>query len=200
MTGVDTAMQTDDRVTRWIRWHPWMWVMVEPTRFFRQQIVTGAQARGLVFAMSIVLVEEASRFVFRPDAIPMITSNPVVSAAIAISIAVVLVTPVALHLITAIQTIILIPIVRDRAAVSETVQVFAYSAAPCVFVGVPVPELRVLAAGYGAYLALIGLRTIHGITMRRAIAVGIIPIVLVFGYGFRGVDAIGTVLSQWYLI
>lgn len=174
--------------------------MLNPRQFFQRTVVPGDQGSALFFAMGIVFIAEASRYVFRPDAIPMITRNPGVSAVLTLGVGVLLVTPVVLHLIAAIQTLLLLLLDTDRAPVSETVQVFAYGAAPCVFVGVPIPEVRIIATSYGAYLVVLGLCEIHGIRAKTSLIAGAVPIGLVFGYGFRGFDAIRTVLAEWYII
>ena len=83
--------------------------------------------------------------------------------------------------------------VRDRAGVSETVQVVAYATAPAVVAGLPYPEVRILATLYGAALLVVGLATVHGTTLGRAAVAGAIPATLVFGYAFGGLFALEAV-------
>lgn len=178
----------------------WVEVLVRPGRFFRAGVAPGDQAPGLTFVMAVVLVEEATRLMLSPASIPSITASPVLSAGLTVAVAVLIVTPAALHLVAAVQTLPLIVLAEDRAGISETVQVLAYSAAPCVFAGVPVPAVRVLATAYGAFLLVDGLAVVHGLSERRARLAAAVPAVIVFGYGFRGFDAIATLLSRWYII
>lgn len=177
-----------------------MEVIVRPHRFFRVAIAPGDQAPGLVFAMSVVLVEEASRFALVAESVPGLVESRAVSALLALGLAVVIVAPAALHLVAAVQTLVLMAIADGRGGVSETVQVLAYAAAPCALAGFPSPLVRVAATAYGTYLLVVGLATVHGLGNRRAAVAGALPAVLVFGYGFRGFDALATLLSRWYLI
>jgi hypothetical protein len=54
---------------------------------------------------------------------------------------------------------------------------------------VPVPALRVAAAGYGAVLLLVGTREVHDLSWPVAVAVTAVPAWLVFGLAYRGLDA-----------
>lgn len=174
----------------------WLEVLVRPRQFFRQRIVPGEQASGLGFAVAVVAVEEASRLVLVPDAVPPVAGGPVISAVLAVGLATLLVTPVALHLVAALQTLLLRPVVHDRAGVSTTVQVVAYAAAPCALAGIPVPGLRVACAVYGTVLLVLGLATVHRTTLLRAALAGAVPSALVFGYGFRGFGALIDLLGR----
>lgn len=179
----------------------WGEVLVRPWRFFRVGIAPGDQAPGLAFAAAVVLVEEASRFALVEGAYPVFAGRPLVSAALALAVAVVLVAPAALHLTAALVTVLLAVLTwlgdfaPDRGGVSETVQVLAYAAAPCVFAGAAVPVLRVLCTAYGTALLVVGLSTVHDISVPRAIVVAVLPAALVFGYGFRGFAAAATLLG-----
>ena len=178
----------------------WAELLVRPRRFFRTGIAPGDQAPGLTFAMTVVLVAEASRLWLAPGAIPNVTSPPLAAAVLSVAVAVVLVTPIAIHLVAGLQTVLLVPLARERAGVSETVQLIGYATAPCVLAGVPQPGLRLACTAYGAWLYLVGLETVHGLGRKRALLVGAIPAALVFGYGFRGFEALSTLLGQWYII
>lgn len=168
----------------------WVEVLVRPRRFFRHAIAPGDQAPGLSFAMSVVAIEEASRLALVPGAVPSVVGGRVVSAVLVVGLATLLVTPLALHLVAALQTLLLRPLVADRAGVSETVQVVAYATAPCVLAGVPVPPLRVACAIYGGGLLVVGLAIVHRTSVARGVAAGVVPAALVFGYGFRGFGAL----------
>ncbi|MFB6299866.1 MAG: YIP1 family protein [Halobacteriales archaeon] len=178
----------------------WIEVLVRPSRFFRSDVAPGDQAPGLTFAMTVVLIEETIRLILVPAAAPTALGEPPLASLIVVGLAVMLVTPAALHLVAAIQTLLLIPTAPDRGGTSETVQVFAYAAAPCVFAGIPAPWLRIGCTAYGTVLLFIGLRERHGITFTRAGLVGALPAAIVFGYGFRGFDAIASLLARWYII
>lgn len=178
----------------------WAEVCYRPERFFTAAVAPGDQAPGLTFAMAVVLVEEASRYALAPSTVPAITGSAGLSAVIAVAVAVLVVTPAALHLVAAVQTLPLLVLAEERAGVSETVQVLAYAAAPCVLAGVPVLAVRIVATGYGAYLLLVGIETVHGLGRRRAAVAAAVPAALVFGYGFRGFDALAALLARWYII
>ena len=175
-------------------------MLLRPRRFFRAAVAPGDQAPGLTFAMAVVLVEEASRLALAPEAVPALTGSRALSAALTVAVAVLIVTPAALHLVAAIQTLPLMALADERAGISETVQVLAYAAAPCALAGVPIPEVRIVATAYGAVLLVVGLSVVHGIGPRRAAVAGAVPAALVFGYGFRGFAALSTLLTRWYII
>lgn len=178
----------------------WFEVLTRPTRFFRSAVAPGDQAPGLVFAIAVVLVEELVRFALVADAYPVVADQRLLSGVLWLGVAVLLVAPAALHLTAALQTVLLVPFVRDRAGISETVQTIAYSAAPCVVAGVPIPEVRVLCGAYGTGLLALGVATVHDTTGTRAALLSALPAAAVFGYGFRAFAALETLLRQWYII
>jgi hypothetical protein len=174
----------------------WIEILVRPRRFFRTGIGAGDQAPALTFVMAVVGVEEVSRVLLVADAVPAVAGGELSSTVVALAVAVLIVAPASLHLISAIQTAILIPFIPDRGGVSETVQVLAYATAPCVFAGAPIPTLRVACATYGAVLYTLGLRHVHGISMPRAAVLGAVPAAIAFGYGFRGFAAVRAIVGM----
>lgn len=178
----------------------WATVLVRPREFFREVVVPGDQAPGLTFAVFVVIIEEAIRYVFQPAALPVFAGQHFLSALLVLGASGLLVAPAALHLVAAVQTVLLVPFVENRAGVSETVQVVAYSTAPCVLAGVPVPEIRGILAFYGAYLFVVGMSEVHGVRFESAVFLSAVPAAVVFGYGFRGFAAIATLLRRWYII
>ena len=164
----------------------WGEVLVRPRRLFRSAVAPADQAPGLAFAASVVFVEELTRVLTGTAAYPVLGNRPTVSILFWLAIATVLVAPAGLHLLAALQTVILIPFTEERAGVSETVQVIAYAGAPCVFAGVPLPEVRLVAAAYGAVLLVVGMSEVHDLSLPAAAALSALPSALVFGYAFRG--------------
>lgn len=178
----------------------WIEVLVRPRRFFRTRVRPADQGPGLVFAMLVVLVAESARILLVDAPYPVFSGELGLPPVLGLALVVILVTPLALHLVAAIQTVVLVALVRDRGGVSETVQVLAYAAAPCALSGVPIPELRVACTTYGAILLAIGTAEVHRISFRRAVVVSLLPAAIVFGYGFRGFAAVETLLRNWYII
>jgi hypothetical protein len=86
-------------------------------------------------------------------------------------------------------------VVRDRAGVSETVQLLAYAAAPCVLAGFPFPALRAVCAAYGTVLLVVGISEVHRTSLPRAAVAAVVPAAIVFGGGFGGTAAVITVLG-----
>lgn len=168
----------------------WIEVLVRPERFFRTGIGTGDQAPALTFVMAVVALEETSRFLLVEDAVPPVAGNEITSTAVALAVAVLIVAPASLHLISALQTVLLIAGAPERGGVSETVQVLAYATAPCALAGAPVPALRAACAVYGTVLYVGGIGRVHDLSTPRALALGAIPAAVAFGYGFRGFDAL----------
>jgi hypothetical protein len=177
----------------------WGRVLVAPRRFFRTHVVPGDQAPGLLFAMGVVLIVQVTRFALEGSPTTA-TPRALGARAVWIIVAVLFVTPAALHLIAALQTVLLIPVARDRGGVSETVQILAYAGAPCAFAGVPIPELRALAGLYATALLAVGLSEVHRIRIGRTLVVGAAPALLAYGLGFGTLDAVTTLLACWYII
>ena len=184
----------------------WVEILVRPRRFFRVGIAPGDQAPGLVFAAMVVLVEEASRYLVvdlagrgllstGPFSYAPISGFSPGIAVLATLAAIVFLAPVVVHLTAALQTLVLIGVAPDRGGISETVQVMCYAMAPCVVVGLPFPELRVLGAAWGAGLYILGTAVVHNVRLPVAAVAGAIPAVILFGYGFRGFDAVTALVS-----
>jgi len=178
----------------------WFEVFLRPQRFFRTGISPGDQAPGLTFVMTVVLIEEGVRLTLVPTAIPMIAGSRLASGILTLMLAILLVTPAALHLVSGLQTILLVPITTDRGGVSETVQVLGYATAPCVLAGVPSPTLRLICTVYGASLYLLGLSIVHDLEPWQTAVAGLLPAGIVFGIAFRGFPALVAVLEGWHVI
>ncbi|ERJ06268.1 Yip1 domain protein [Halorhabdus tiamatea SARL4B] len=168
--------------------------MTAPREFFRQAVAPGDQAPGLVFLSVVVAIEESLRYVLVPSGAPVFGGRPVASAVLAVLVTVVLIAPTGLHLLAAIQTILLWPITEDRAGISETVQVLAYATAPCVVSGVSLAPLQLLAAGYGSVLLIVGLSTVHEVSYWKTTLAGATPAALLYGVAFGGFDALGALV------
>lgn len=171
----------------------WVEILRRPRRFFTNGVAPGDQAPGLTFAVSVALVYLVTRFGFTPASVPLDVGRPLVSAGLSLLLAGVIIAPLTLHLASALQTVILVATVRERAGVSETVQVVAYATAPCVLAGLPFPSLRVLCTLWGFGLLLVGMATVHDVSLPRAALAVFVPGLFVFGYAFGGVFALEVV-------
>ncbi|WP_331233533.1 YIP1 family protein [Natronorarus salvus] len=178
----------------------WIEVLTRPRRFFSHAVAPGDQAPGLTFAICVVLGALLVRLVSAPESYPTIGDQRVLSVALVIGLVGLLVAPLALHLVAALQTVLLIPFVPDRGGVSETVQVIGYASAPGLFAGLPVPEVQALAAVYGTLLLVVGVSVVHGVSLARAGLLAAAPAYAVFGVGFGGAGATLTVLATWGLM
>lgn len=179
----------------------WVGVLVSPRQFFHTAISTGDQAPGLTFAIVVTLIHATPRLL-------VWSTEPLMTRVLTLLLVVVFLTPLVLHLCGALETVALIGLVPDRAGVSQTVQLLGYAVAPCALSGIPLtalcggptwlcavsPELVALlwiaTAGYGTMLAVLGTAIVHNTSIVRAAAVAALPSVLVFGYGFRGIEAL----------
>jgi hypothetical protein len=171
----------------------WFEVVFSPRQFFRARVREGDQAPGLVFVVVVVLLAEASRIALVPGAASVVPDQPVLSAVLVLGVAGLLVTPAALHLVAALQTLCLLVLAPERGGVSETVQVLGYATAPCVLAGVPIPGLRVICTAYGSMLLVVGLQEVHDVSLPRSLLAGTVPATLAFGLGFRGIEALATI-------
>ncbi len=172
----------------------WVEVLVSPRRFFRTKVAPGDQAPGVTFAAAVVLAAETTR-VALGGGYPVVGGQPALSAVLWVLLVTVLVAPAGIHLIAALQTVVLIAAVADRAGVSETVQVICYALAPCVLVGLPSVHVQAAVVLWGGGLFVLGMATVHDIPLPTALGVTAIPALLVFGYGFGGTTAVLAVLE-----
>ncbi|MFB6121224.1 MAG: YIP1 family protein [Halobacteriaceae archaeon] len=166
----------------------WVEVIVRPRRFFRTGVAPGDQGPGFVFTVAVAAVAVGSRLALVPAARP---GGPFASLLLAAGLSVIA-APLALHLVAAVQTVTLMALTSDRGTISETVQVLAYSTAPCVAAGAPVAALRVAVTTYGAVLLVVGTAEVHDLSRWRAVAVAALPATLVFGLAFGGFDAVAA--------
>ena len=171
----------------------WVEILLRPRRFFTNGVAPGDQAPGLTFAVSVAVVYLVTRFSFTPASVPLDVGRPLVSAGLSLLVAGVIIAPLTLHLASALQTVILMATVRERAGVSETVQVVAYATAPCVLAGLPFPALRVACSLWGFGLLVVGMATVHDVSLPRAALAVFVPGLFVFGYAFGGVFALEAV-------
>ncbi|GAB3689822.1 YIP1 family protein [Salinarchaeum chitinilyticum] len=172
----------------------WAEILVRPRTFFEAGVALGDQGPGLTFAVAVVLVAQGTRFAVGADSYTVVGGQPLLSGAFWLLAIAVLVAPVVLHVIAALQTLLLAAGTDERGGVSETVQILAYASAPCVAVGVPFPPLQVAVATWACGLYVLGLSTVHELSVPRALALGVLPAIVAYGYAFRAADALQTLL------
>jgi hypothetical protein len=200
----------------------WIAVIIRPKRFFRNGIAPGDQAPGLAFAILVSVIHVATRFAFFPERVPGRESGqPLAWLVLTFVVVAVFVTPVVLHLVAALQTVLLVPLVDDRAGVSKTIQVIAYAAAPCVLssLSLPIlwlseaaygpgagtaadivgilPAMWLATAVYGAVILVVGIAVVHDTSLPRAAAATALPALFVFGYGFLGIHAFELLVGMF---
>jgi hypothetical protein len=150
-----------------------------------------------VFGVLVTVAYLGISFAVDPARIPSVGGGRPVSALLTLAAVGLFVAPAALHLVAALQTLLLILFVPRRAGVSETVQVLAYAVAPVVFGavapavvgGVGAAALTLASGLYGTVLLAVGLGVVHETSLLRGGLAALLPAVLVFGYGFGGVAA-----------
>ncbi|ATW89919.1 hypothetical protein halTADL_3217 [Halohasta litchfieldiae] len=173
----------------------WGEVLRRPRRFFANGVAPGDQAPGLSFAIVVALIYVGGLLAVQPERllgegrIPIMADSLGLTAVFVLLLLAVVVAPAALHLVSAIQTVILMLLVDDRAGVSETVQIIGYATAPCVFAWVPIPGVAALCGLYATGLLIVGLAVVHRTTSLRAAVAGMLPAILVFGVGFGAIRA-----------
>lgn len=167
----------------------WVQVLRHPAGFFEDAVSPGDQGPGLAFAMAVVLVEESIRLSLVPTARPVVRGSDLVGAVLFLAIVTLLVTPLALHAFAAVETLVLLA-APSRAGISETVQVLAYAAAPCVLAGVPSPTVRVLVGLWSMGLLVVGFHVVHDLRYPAAALFAVPAAALGVGYGFRWFGAV----------
>jgi hypothetical protein len=177
-------------------------VLLRPRRFFENGVAPGDQAPGLIFAITVTFWFVGGRLLLGPETlsgyqrIVAVTGSVYLSAAIVLGVACFLVAPLVLHLAAALATLTLVPIVGDRAGVSETVQVIGYAVAPVVFAAIPIPTVQLLASLYGVVLLVVGISVVHHTSIPRAFVAGLFPAVFVFGFAAGGIGALEASASS----
>jgi hypothetical protein len=170
-------------------------VLLNPVTFFDEAVSPGDQAPGLVFGMAVVLVAAATRLALNPAAALAFPTADWLRVVLTAALVVLLVTPAAIHALSALQTLALVLVAPSRGGVSETVQVIAYAAAPCVAAGLGIPAVTALVGLWGFALLVVGTRVVHGISIPRAVLAALAPGVLAFGAGFGGWPALQSVAT-----
>lgn len=187
----------------------WVELLSRPRRFFRNGISPGDQAPGLSFVIVVSFLYTTVRFLTLPASRPGFFASELASVAVGLLLATFIIGPVGLHLVAALQVVVSIALVRDRGGVSKTVQVLAYATAPMVMAGIGVPpafaevgflpELvaawRVFLAAWGCVLLVVGMATVHEISLPHAAVVVAVPAIIVFGYFFGGLYALETLVG-----
>ena len=162
----------------------WLKVMTKPHLFFGEMMEESGQGEGLIFVMVLVAIEEGSRLAW----------IGLEYSIIILGVTVFIATPILLHIVAAIQTVLLRFVKKDRNEMSLTVKVICYSISPCVFMGLTVPFLRIICAVYGWLILVIGIKEAHGVSMRNALLVTAVPSIIIFGYMFRGLLSIEALI------
>ena len=180
----------------------WAEVLARPRRFFTNGVAPGDQAPGLAFAVVVAVVYVIGLLVVQPETIldtslvPILGGSTAVTMVLVVLVTAVVAAPAGLHLTAAIQTVLLMLTVDDRAGVSETVQVLAYATAPCALAWLPSPAVTAGCALYGAGLVVVGLAVVHRTTLPRATLAAALPATLVFGVAYGGLWAGETLLAM----
>jgi hypothetical protein len=167
----------------------WVELLGRPRSFFGGKVAPGDQAPGLTFAAAVILVAEGGRIAVG-GTYPVAGGQPTASAVLWVLLVTVLVTPAGIHLTAALQTLVLMATVEDRAGVGETVQVICYALAPCVFLWVPSVWVQSAVVLWGVGLLVVGTATVHDIPLAKAVPVVAVPALVAFGYGLGGNDAL----------
>lgn len=173
----------------------WAEILIRPRRFFSNGVAPGDQAPGLAFAVIVAVVYVGGLLAVQPETIlgtsvvPVLGDSTLLTMVLVLLVTAVIAAPAGLHLVAAIQTVLLMLLVDDRAGVSETVQVLAYATAPCALAWLPFPTVTAICALYGAGLLVVGLAVVHETTLPRATLAAALPATLVFGIAYRGLWA-----------
>jgi hypothetical protein len=162
----------------------WVQVLRHPVAFFEEAVSPGDQGPGLLFAMLVVLVEEGTRLALVPAARPVVGGSDLVGGVLFVAVVTLLVTPLGLHAIAAVETLVLL-VAPTRAGISETVQVLAYAGAPCALAGLPYPALRTVTGVWAMGLLIVGFHVVHDLRYPVAVVLATPAAVLGIGYGFR---------------
>lgn len=178
----------------------WGETLLTPWRVFPGGIRPGEQLPAVIFTVLVTGAWVAVRVAVDPGAVPVLGDAPVVSMLIWAALLAVVVAPVAVHVMAAVATVVLIAIASDRAGVSETVQTVAFAMAPAPVLATGVAELQVLATIYGTFLVMYGLSAVHRVSPERALLAGAVPAYVLFVVGFGADAGFVELMRRWYII
>ncbi|MFP4590690.1 MAG: YIP1 family protein [Halobacteriales archaeon] len=184
----------------WRAFALWGAVLVTPWRVFPDRVRPGDQTAAMVLAVLVTGAWVSVRVVVDPGWVPVLGGSRRASVVIVGLLLSVVVAPVAVHVLAAVSTIVLVVIAPDRAGVSETVQVVAFSLAPVPLVATGVAELQVLASLYGTALLVVGLQRVHHVSPERALLAGLLPAYLLFVVGYGADAGFVELMRRWTLI
>lgn len=178
----------------------WVTALLAPWRCFHASIRPGDQTRAIGFAVVVVAAYLAMHAATGSLEHPVVGDLRVFSFLLWATFLLLVAVPVGLHLLTAVLTLVLIPLAPKRRGISETVQVVAFAMAPAVFVPIPALEVQVLAGLWGAALLAYGVAVVHDVSVTRAVLAAAIPAYLLFGMAFGAEEALVEWMRAWYLI
>lgn len=178
----------------------WGETLLTPWRVFPGGIRPGEQLPAIIVAILVTGAWVAVRVVVDPGSVPVLGNAPMVSVLIWAGLLAVVVAPLAVHVMAALATVVLIGIASDRAGVSETVQTVAFAMAPAPVLATGVAELQVLGTVYGSMLLVYGLASVHRISLERALLAAAVPAYVLFVIGFGADAGFVELMRRWYII
>ncbi|MFW6448062.1 MAG: YIP1 family protein [Halobacteriota archaeon] len=184
----------------WRAFELWGATLVFPWRVFPDRVRRGDQTPAMVLAVLVTGAWVAVRVVMDPDWYPVLGDSPRASVVIWALLLSVVVAPVAVHVLAAVVTVILLAVAPERAGVSESVQVVAFALAPAPLIATGVAEVQVAAALYGTGLLVYGLARVHRVSAERAMLAAVLPAYALFVLGFGADTGFVELMRRWYLI
>lgn len=155
----------------------WYGVVVRPRRFFdRVNRDERGQRAALTFFTAVLLVGRARTVAS--------AGTPLRAAAIAAML--LLLSPVVLHVVTALQYLAVWLVTERDEGVDRTLRAVAYGSAPGALAAAPYLGA---VSFLGIWLVAVGIAEGHGLRRRRAAAAAAVPSLLLFGIVFGGFDA-----------
>lgn len=178
----------------------WLDVTFRPWVGFTRHVQPRDQSRGVIFAIAVVAAWVALSAAYGTFDYHVIGDLRLLSLVLWITLLLAVVTPVAIHLLGAVVTLMLVFLAPHRRGVSETVQVIAFAMAPIVFVAVPNTTVQAVSGLYASVVLIVGLTVVHRLPFERGVVIGALPAYVLFLYGFGAESAIVELLRSWYII
>ncbi|MFB6282649.1 MAG: YIP1 family protein [Halobacteria archaeon] len=167
-------------------------ICISPGEFFEEvNDRESGQSASLFFFIVVLTAGKLPEKFVQPDAYslkPGVTGIDVIEFGIIL----ILLAPILLHIVTGIEYVSLWLVTEEDEGVDRTLRAVAYGSAPAVLSWIPYVGIL---AWYGVYLTYVGTRVGHGLERWKAVAVTIVPSVLVFGLAFSGFRNLRVILK-----
>lgn len=178
----------------------WFLATFVPWRCYPAYIRQRGHARAIGFAIVVVCVWFLVRLLSGTLWYPVIGGFERVSILVWAFFTVAIITPLGLIVLAAMTTLGLTVFAPAKADIDRTLQFIGFAMSPAVLMAIPFEAIQGAVAVYGCLIVIFALVRVHAISFELAVFIGLLPAYLLYGIGFGGADALGSLLQAAYII